>query len=57
MDELIDLAFEGKPQPFMFCEDVNGVPIILEMYEENDELHWRVYGGVDGKSSGQDGSD
>lgn len=54
---LIDRAFEGKPQPFMFCKDENGEPIILELYMEYETLHWRVYGGTDSRSIEQDGSD
>jgi hypothetical protein len=47
---LIDAAFKGKPQPFMFCDGV-----VLELYEKDDELHWRVYGGNNSRSSEQDG--
>lgn len=43
---LIDRAFAGDPQPFMFCEDGDGNPVILELYEEYDQLSWRVYGGA-----------
>ncbi len=47
---LIDAAFKGKPQPFMFCENV-----VLEIYEDEGELHWRIYGGDNSRSSEQDG--
>ena len=33
---LIYAAFDGKPQPFVFCDDV-----MLELYLEDGELHWR----------------
>lgn len=40
---LIDEAMAGKPVPFMFCQDADGGDIILELYEEDGELHWRRY--------------
>lgn len=33
---IVDAAFNGKPQPFMFCDGV-----VLELYLEDEELHWR----------------
>ena len=38
-ERLIDAAFDGEPQVFMFCEGV-----VLELYLDGDELHWRKYG-------------
>lgn len=43
---LVDAAFKNKPQPFVFCDGV-----VLELYLEDEELHWREYDGKrDGKS-------
>jgi len=40
MANLIDRAFEGEPQPFLFCDDH-----CLELYLDGDELKWRPYSG------------
>ena len=45
---LIDQAFRGKPIPFLFCDGA-----YLELYlGEDEELHWRICGGVTNKSAG-----
>jgi hypothetical protein len=43
---LIDSAFNDKPQPFVFCDDV-----VLELYLEDEELHWRKCEGQHANTS------
>jgi len=38
-EHLLDAAFAGEPQPVLFCDN-----IVLELYLDGDELHWRRYG-------------
>lgn len=45
---LIDRAIAGERQAAHFCDGV-----VLELYREGDELHWRRMGGDDsGRSEG-----
>ena len=51
-EDLISKALSGNAQTVHFCDDV-----VLELYLDGEELHWRRINGGDQGSSGRDSQD